>query len=86
MLRSRIRSFFFQAGDGIRGAQESRGLGDVYRDRASSPEYFPELDPAHYGFGAEDLARPYMAGDLPGGPLQTLGEIQALLRLPLIHT
>ena len=24
-------SFFFQAEDGIRGAQESRGLGDVYK-------------------------------------------------------
>ena len=23
--------FFFQAEDGIRGAQESRGLGDVYK-------------------------------------------------------
>ena len=26
-------SFFFQAEDGIRDAQESRGLGDVIRDR-----------------------------------------------------
>ena len=25
------RSFFFQAEDGIRDAQESRGLGDVYK-------------------------------------------------------
>ena len=25
------RGFFFQAEDGIRGAQESRGLGDVYK-------------------------------------------------------
>ncbi len=25
--------FFFQAEDGIRDAQESRGLGDVYKDR-----------------------------------------------------
>ena len=25
------RCFFFQAEDGIRGAQESRGLGDVYK-------------------------------------------------------
>ncbi len=24
-------SFFFQAEDGVRGAQESRGLGDVYK-------------------------------------------------------
>ena len=27
----RFASFFFQAEDGIRGAQESRGLGDVYK-------------------------------------------------------
>ena len=31
--------FFFQAEDGIRDAQESRGLGDVYkRQRLSNPE------------------------------------------------
>ncbi|MCC6641460.1 MAG: 2-oxoglutarate dehydrogenase E1 component [Deltaproteobacteria bacterium] len=41
--------------------------------------YFPELDPAHYGFGQEDLDRPFIAGDLPGGPIQTLREILALL-------
>ena len=28
--------FFFQAEDGIRDAQESRGLGDVYRDRVNN--------------------------------------------------
>ena len=28
------RCFFFQAEDGIRGAQESRGLGDVYKRQA----------------------------------------------------
>ncbi len=27
--------FFFQAEDGIRDAQESRGLGDVYKDRTT---------------------------------------------------
>ncbi len=27
--------FFFQAEDGIRDAQESRGLGDVLRDRTT---------------------------------------------------
>mgnify|MGYP007068947343 CR=1 FL=1 len=26
-----VKHFFFQAEDGIRGAQESRGLGDVYK-------------------------------------------------------
>eukprot|EP00658_Telonema_sp_P-2_P041496 TRINITY_DN29688_c0_g1_i2.p1 TRINITY_DN29688_c0_g1~~TRINITY_DN29688_c0_g1_i2.p1 ORF type:complete len:100 (-),score=39.94 TRINITY_DN29688_c0_g1_i2:100-399(-) len=29
--------FFFQAEDGIRDAQESRGLGDVYKRQAGSP-------------------------------------------------
>ena len=28
---SRMMCFFFQAEDGIRDAQESRGLGDVYK-------------------------------------------------------
>jgi 2-oxoglutarate dehydrogenase E1 component len=42
--------------------------------------YFPELDPAHYGFGTEDLGRPFIAGDLPGGPVQTLAEILDRLR------
>ena len=46
--------FFFQAEDGIRDAQESRGLGDVYkrqgRGRATSPRvpsapaYSPRVD------------------------------------------
>ena len=38
-------------------------------------EYFPELDPAHYGFGADDLDQSYMSGDLPGGPVQPLRRI-----------
>jgi 2-oxoglutarate dehydrogenase E1 component len=38
-------------------------------------EYFPELDPAHYGLGHDDLDKPFFAGDLPGGPIQTLGQI-----------
>ena len=29
--------FFFQAEDGIRDAQESRGLGDVYKRQLSNP-------------------------------------------------
>ena len=29
------RSFYFEAEDGIRGAQESRGLGDVYKRQVS---------------------------------------------------
>jgi len=42
--------------------------------------YFPELDPAHYGLGHEDLKRPFIAGDLPGGPVQTLEAILERLR------
>jgi 2-oxoglutarate dehydrogenase E1 component len=42
--------------------------------------YFPELDPGHYGFGHEDLDRSFLAGDLPGGPVQTLREILDRLR------
>jgi len=37
--------------------------------------YFPELDPAHYGLGPEDMDQPFTAGDLPGGSIQTLREI-----------
>jgi len=44
------------------------------------PSYFPELDPAHYGFGSDELDRPYIAGDLPGGALQTLRQILERLR------
>ncbi len=43
-------------------------------------KYFPELDPAHYGFGHDDLARSFLAGDLPGGPVQPLGQILDTLR------
>ncbi len=42
--------------------------------------YFPELDPAHYGFGQEDLDQPFIAGDLPGGTIQTLREILERLK------
>ena len=45
-----------------------------------SERYFPELDPAHYGFGDADLDRAFIAGDLPGGPVQTLREILVRLR------
>jgi 2-oxoglutarate dehydrogenase E1 component len=44
------------------------------------PTYFPELDPAHYGFGREDLGRSFLAGDLPGGPVQPLAQILERLR------
>eukprot|EP00658_Telonema_sp_P-2_P058893 TRINITY_DN474_c0_g1_i2.p2 TRINITY_DN474_c0_g1~~TRINITY_DN474_c0_g1_i2.p2 ORF type:complete len:112 (+),score=46.76 TRINITY_DN474_c0_g1_i2:52-387(+) len=43
--------FFFQAEDGIRDAQESRGLGDVYKRQlyyavTKKPEQTDPLDPA----------------------------------------
>ncbi len=41
--------------------------------------YFPELDPAHYGFGNDDLDHLFIAGDLPGGSVQTLREILSRL-------
>ena len=43
-------------------------------------KYFPELDPAHYGFGDEDLDHMFTAGDLPGGSVQTLRDIIERLR------
>ena len=46
----------------------------------SHESYFPELDPAHYGFGTQDLDTETIAGDLPGGPVQTLRQILARLR------
>ncbi|MDP6977650.1 MAG: 2-oxoglutarate dehydrogenase E1 component [Myxococcota bacterium] len=38
-------------------------------------KYFPELDPAHYGFSNHDLDEHFTAGDLPGGSVQTLRDI-----------
>ncbi|MBW2724436.1 MAG: 2-oxoglutarate dehydrogenase E1 component [Deltaproteobacteria bacterium] len=43
-------------------------------------KYFPELDPAHYGFGNQDLDELFSAGDLPGGSIQTLRDILDRLR------
>ena len=37
--------FFFQAEDGIRGAQESRGLGDVYKRQVELTGGEPLLQP-----------------------------------------
>ncbi len=42
--------------------------------------YFPELDPAHYGFGHDDLDAKFTTGDLPGGSVQSLREIIARLQ------
>jgi 2-oxoglutarate dehydrogenase E1 component len=52
----------------------------------ASTSYFPELDPAHYGFGNDDLDREYAAGDLPGGTVQTLREILDRLRATYCRT
>jgi len=41
--------------------------------------YFPELDPAHYGFGHDDMQTRFITGDLPGGSVQTLSEILSRL-------
>jgi 2-oxoglutarate dehydrogenase E1 component len=43
-------------------------------------DYFPELDPAHYGFGHDDFDQSFIAGNLPGGAVQTLREIVDRLR------
>ncbi|HXK21572.1 MAG TPA: 2-oxoglutarate dehydrogenase E1 component [Myxococcota bacterium] len=53
---------------------------------SSGTTYFPELDPAHYGFGNDDLDRPFLAGDLPGGHVQTLRQILARLRATYCRT
>jgi 2-oxoglutarate dehydrogenase E1 component len=45
-----------------------------------SNAYFPELDPAHYGFGSEEFEQSFIAGNLPGGSVQTLREIVERLR------
>ncbi len=47
---------------------------------AARAEYFPELDPAHYGLGNEDFDALFFAGDLPGGPIQPLRQILERLR------
>ena len=44
------------------------------------PKYFPELDPAHYGFGQADWDALYSAGDLPGPKFQSLSKILDRLR------
>ena len=47
---------------------------------AGQSKYFPELDPAHYGFGSHDLDHLFSAGDLPGGSVQTLRDILQRLK------
>ena len=78
--------------DGREAEKQARALGLIHSYRARGhriadidplggrAKYFPELDPAHYGFGQEDLTRSFLAGDLPGGPVQPLEQILATLR------
>ncbi|MDE0885859.1 MAG: 2-oxoglutarate dehydrogenase E1 component [Myxococcota bacterium] len=56
---------------------------DPLGERAS---YFPELDPAHYGLGKDDLDAYFITGDLPGDSIQTLREILARLRATYCRT
>ena len=44
------------------------------------PRYFPEVDPAYWGFEDGDMDREFVTGDLYGGPLQTLRQILEHLR------
>ncbi|MCB9465583.1 MAG: 2-oxoglutarate dehydrogenase E1 component [Candidatus Eisenbacteria bacterium] len=44
------------------------------------PSYFPEVDPAYWGFDESDMEREFVTGDLYGGPLQPLGQILEHLR------
>ena len=63
-------------------AYRARGhrIADIDPLGARKDSYFPELDPGHYGLGHDDLDKPFLADDLPGGPVQTLREILARLR------
>src|SRR5678815_3450872 len=52
--------FFFQAEDGIRDAQESRGLGDVYKRQAkawSALKTLARIAPVHWPFKQRESAR-----------------------------
>ena len=71
LVRSSVCRFFFQAEDGIRDAQESRGLGDVYKRQVG------ELPTgAQSGIGSRMLAGSYYG--------QTI-QIWSALVLSLIH-
>ena len=53
--------FFFQAEDGIRDAQESRGLGDVYKRQGFGPVDFDDT-PARQSTDAQRDIEPERAG------------------------
>ena len=60
--------FFFQAEDGIRDAQESRGLGDVYKRQEQATSALPEgvaiLDEAYHIEWCNPLAERHFGLDL----------------------
>ena len=58
--------FFFQAEDGIRDAQESRGLGDVYKRQLRTREE----DAARAVAGLPGAVRLRLLRALPGEPLR----------------
>ena len=47
--------FFFQAEDGIRDAQESRGLGDVYKRQAPAMRDFYKISAINSGGKADEF-------------------------------
>ncbi len=56
--KKKRRFFFFQAEEGIRDAQESRGLGDVYRRRNMFGDALRDLlDPRMRGGTGRYMAR-----------------------------
>ena len=72
-MRIAVRCFFFQAEDGIRDAQESRGLGDVYKRQAlaiwpqasgslcaDSPRRRLHDDAGKQAIERDDSARPFV--------------------------
>ena len=72
----RVLCFFFQAEDGIRDAQESRGLGDVYkRQPIGTTTNLMVFTPGGYRF--TDYVK-------VGAPLLLLALLVTLLLVPLI--
>ena len=64
--------FFFQAEDGIRDAQESRGLGDVYKRQ-------------EYSYSISASGRKKLTGDCSIMPGSNLAPVEAVMELSLIH-
>ena len=74
--------FFFQAEDGIREAQESRGLGDVYKRQGSVVDVYVNRPVAKgAGAGGPDLAGPERS--LAG---VTVGRVEEAARVGVAST